>query len=159
MAMQDDNSSAYHDEGDAVKPTPALDDDGQVLDSLVTSEAEPPRRGDLPRDTRARVRGEVLPERVEMRTRSLSLPAGTPYLIAPDSRFRKEISIAALCTGTVRIGNSPSVTMGLSDSFILPGAGAPFKTETTDAIYVQSDVVAVVSILEEIYTERGADRV
>lgn len=81
-----------HDQGGDVA---ALDDDGQVLDSLVTSVAEPPEGVLLPR---ARVDNmeRVAPERLtRLVTRTVSMIAGQSYQIAGEDSRRVSVVISA----------------------------------------------------------------
>lgn len=92
------------------RAVPQLDDDGQVLDSLVSPDAEPPTPHDVPLVPVERLERVRVPALTRMQTRTTSLAPGVPYLIAGEDPWRSSLTLGPGedASGTLRLAGSPS---------------------------------------------------
>lgn len=90
------------------------DDDGAILDSLVSSEAEPPERDELPivRIDMRPVPTKAIPPIKSMVARTITVAPNTPYQLARANPWRESIHVEAGLnnTSTSNVFYGPSAT-------------------------------------------------
>lgn len=92
------------------------DDDGTILDSLVSSEAEPPERDELPvvRLDMRPLASKPIPAIQRMVVRTYTMAPRTPYLIATANPWRERILLSVDTGNATDVAFAPTSTEVLS---------------------------------------------
>lgn len=147
MDMQDQEPEK---ETQSVERRIILDDDWEVIDSLVEQEAAPPDSESLPRATRATIMRPKIPQVTRQIARTTSLASGAPYLLAGKDPWRKSLTISteASAGAGFRIADSGSDALSpLTSAHYTLGSDGTLALTHTGEIWAVADAPIILSTL------------
>lgn len=161
--MSDSMPTPYGDSqrgGDANFLADLSDDDGAVLDSFVSSEADPPTPDELPIvKLMLRPLASDIPARKSIRTRTINMAENVPYMLAPASPWRERVVIRMNKTATLLLANNRTAVQDTITAARFGGnSSGEFVINSNDEIWGLSQLTGdtlVVGILEEITEKVG----
>lgn len=138
------------------------DDDATVLDSLVSSEAEPPDADELPivRLDMRPLAVEAVPDDVVMRTRTVRAPIpGVAHLLMNANPWRKRAVVRINKTTTILLGESRTAVSSLSTSARFgTNSASEIILNTTGEVWglIDGEVTDItIGVMEEVVRKAG----